>query len=41
MENHLFFSKEKGIQPQQYPLEKILLAKFIGTDDRRLPRCIY
>ena len=37
----LLFGQEKGILPQQYPLEKILLAKFIGTDDRRLSRCIY
>ena len=37
----LLFGQEKGILPQQYPLVKILLAKFIGTDDRRLSRCIY
>ena len=37
----LLFGQEKGILPRQYPLEKILLAKFIGTDDRRLSRYIY
>ena len=37
----LLIVQEKGILPRQYPLEKILLAKFIGTDDRRLSRCIY
>lgn len=41
MECRLFFSKEKGILPRQYPLEKILLAKFIGTDEKRLSRYIY
>ena len=37
----LLIGQEKGILPRQYPLEKILLAKFIGTDERRLSRCIY